>query len=101
MKEQYKLYIGAFQKTDCEYTYYNGDYMLAFSNRYPRGEWKEVPPENEGRLCASAIRWLMGVKGKVNAKALREDGDYMKILDAFYNRFEEELKKESKNENGE
>lgn len=72
---EYKLYIGKLQNTNEKYHYYDGTYMLVYSNHIPEGNWNEVPFENENKLTAPQIKWLMNCKIEINSKYISENKD--------------------------
>lgn len=94
---KYFLYIGSFCRTNDMYSFYNGKYMLIYSDQKAPDGFIKIPLEKEKNITPDERAWLLSCKMEINRKAMKEaEEEYSDILNAFVNLLEEELQKASK-----
>lgn len=95
--EKYSLYIGHFCRTNDMYSFYNGKYMLIYTDQKAPVGFVKIPLEKENNIAPDERAWLLSCKMEINRKAMKEaEEEYADILNSFVNLFEEELQKASK-----
>ena len=95
--EKYSLYIGNFCRTNDMYSFYNGKYMLIYTDQKAPVGFVKIPLEKEKNITPDERAWLLSCKMEINRKAMKEaEEEYSDILNSFVNLFEEELQKASK-----
>ena len=100
MAGKHALYIGAFCRTDERFTFYNGTYMLIYTDKQPPKDFLQIPIEKEKNIGKTERTWLLSCKMQVNQEAMRNaQAEYTEILDSFLNIFTDELKKEAEGVN--
>lgn len=94
---KYFLYIGSFCRTNDMYSFYNGKYMLIYTDQKAPDGFIKIPLEKEKNITPDERAWLLSCKMEINRKAMKEaEEEYADILNSFVTLLEEELQKAQK-----